>query len=93
MKLKPLANCWQQLRLSTTFVVHSSTVIWSTTQLFVSPVSTCHDVHVTGVDKGGTGPQWPDKKELTQCLHLKDDISVTDILKISKITCSRLPSS
>ena len=30
------------------------------------------------------------KKELTLCLHLKDDISVTDILKISKITWNYL---
>jgi len=46
-------------------------------------------VEDTGVDKGAQGaqaPQWPGKKELTLCLHLKDDISVTDILKISKIT-------
>ena len=26
------------------------------------------------------------QKKLTLCLHLKDDISVTDILKISQIT-------
>jgi len=43
----------------------------------------------TGVDKGGPGgpappPNGRAKKELTLCLHLKDDISVTDILKISK---------
>jgi len=51
---------------------------------------------LTGVDKGAQGaqaPQWPGQKNyfvkievLTLCLHLKDDISVTDILKISKIT-------
>ena len=40
----------------------------------------------TGVDRGGQGAQPPNgraKKELTLCLHLKDDNSVTDILKIS----------
>ena len=42
--------------------------------------------------QGGPRPpsQWPGKKELTLCLHLKDDISVTDILKISKITWNYL---
>ena len=41
----------------------------------------------TGVDGGGQPPpNGRAKKELTLCLHLKDDISVTDILKISKIT-------
>ena len=40
----------------------------------------------TGVDKGARPPNGRAKKELTLCLHLKDDISVTDILKISKIT-------
>ena len=41
----------------------------------------------TGVDKEGPGAQPPNgqaKKELTLCLHLKDDISVTDILKNTK---------
>ena len=40
---------------------------------------------ITGVEKGGPGGPGPPpngraKKELTLCLHLKDDISVTDIL-------------
>ena len=42
----------------------------------------------TGVDKegpGGPGPQMAgQKKELTLCLHLKDDICATDILKNTK---------
>jgi len=47
----------------------------------------------TGVDKGRSQgarglrpPNGQAKKELTLCLHLIDDTSVTDILKISKIT-------
>ena len=43
-----------------------------------------------GGPRGPAPPQWPGKKDfffvkiegLTLCLHLKDDISVTDILKI-----------
>ena len=34
----------------------------------------------------GSTPPMAGQKKLTLCLHLKDDISVTDILKISKIT-------
>ena len=51
---------------------------------------------LTGVDRGAGGPVPPNglAKNIffvkiegpTLCLHLKDDISVTDILKISKIT-------
>jgi len=41
-----------------------------------------------GVDR--PPPNGRAKKELTLCLHLKDDICVTDILKISKITWNYL---